>query len=220
MTELKKLISDEFLPMLAPDNFVLYKNNLIQQPVNHLLKGFCFDKGNHLYVHLFVQPLYVPSEFQYLSFGWRLSGTGKYGEMFLLDDESMEYTKSEIGRLIQQEKDLLLSIKTPLDFFNTFLLGDLKLLQSKSKDMNYQQGLACTQAYIYPEKACAIVDRFFKNWDSADRKELPWMQQIKNNMMLLKDACSSKEQVHALLSNWKEFTIKHLELSKYCLLDK
>jgi hypothetical protein len=214
MKELKKLIKKEFLPLLSPYGFILYRSNLIVEPINDLLKGFCFDRShNHLYVHLFIQPLYVPATFQDLSYGWRLKGQHALGDMFLLDDEHIEFTKSELNKLILKEKGWLQETKTAFDFYTKFLISDLKLTGYKTKiNLRYQETLTYTEAYIYPGRACNLVEEFLKKWEKDDRKDIEWMQEIKNNMLRLKQGCDSKEKIQELFNEWKKYTSSNLKL--------
>ena len=216
MTELKSLIQKEFFPTLLSYDFVVYKNNLIIKPVNNLLRGFCFDRhDNQLYVHLFIQPLYVPSTYQNLSYGWRLKGVHSLGDMFLLDDNQLECTKAEIRSLLLSQKDILLAINTALDFHNRFLISNLKLLAHKTEvDIRHQETLTLTQSFIYPEKTCILVDDFLERWERDDRNHIPWMREIQNNMLLLKHCCTSNDKILELFAKWRSTTIEKLRLTK------
>jgi len=216
MTELKSLIKKEFLPVLSPYDFMVYKNNLVIKPVGDLLRGFCFDRhDDSLYVELFIQPLYVPIQYMFLDYGWRLRDSQKSSEIFWLKEGQIEHSIFEIKRLLLSEKDILLETNTALDFYNKFLISDLKLSVYKTEiNIRYQETLTLTQAYIYPEKTCILVDDFLKKWEKDDRKNVAWMQEIKNNMLLLKQNCASKEKIRELLTEWKGFTTEKLKLVK------
>lgn len=211
---MKHLIKNEFFPTLSSFGFTIYKNNLIISPTDDLLKGFCFDRHDErLYVHLFVQPLYIPYKHQTLNYGWRLKGDTGLGDMFLLKDEQMNFTTSEIKRLLLLEKDVLLETKNALNFLNNFLLGNRKLIASKNeKDIRYKEALTYTEAYVYPEQAGFLVDRFLQLWEADPYNNAVWMKEIRNNMLLLKEASASVEQVKVLFEKWKEFSYSNLKL--------
>jgi hypothetical protein len=199
--------------LLAADGFGIHRNDLVIEPVDDLLKGFCFDRSdNVLYVHLFIQPLYIPSQYRYLSYGWRLK-RDNFQSMFFLDEEHIEDSISEISRLLVKEKHWLLDTKTVTDFYHRFLISDLKIMQNKSGiDIRYDETLTYTRAYLHPQAACSYVDQFLTKWTEEGEREGGWVQEVVNTMHLLQQVCESKEKVEELFDQWKQFTATNLNI--------
>ena len=69
-------------------------------PISHVLKGVVLDRSispSDYYAHVFLQPLYVPSEHVVLSLGWRLGGGVR---SWNLDSEQ---DREEFARLLNVE---------------------------------------------------------------------------------------------------------------------
>jgi len=207
-------IFKELLPTLKQDGFKIYKNNLILSPINDLLRGFCFDKHDtRLYVHLFVQPLYVPMAYQNLSYGWRLKDERSGLEQFLIDDEHLNDSVIEIKRLVDENKKTLLATSNALSFYDTFLISDAQILANRTdKDIRFQEAFALTKSYLYPETTCSNVETFLQKWEMDSNKGSTWMQELKTNMLQLKKSCNDTIKIGEQFTQWVSYTKSRLRL--------
>lgn len=201
---------------LKEEGFVHDNKRILLSPVSDFIKGYSFNKiDNHCYVHLFVVPVYAPLSHLPLTYGWRLVGSHKYRDMFFLDEQNLEYTRNEIMRLIEESKKILLSINTPMDFYNRFKEHDKvdKLVDT----LRHKETMTYTLCYAGHTDCSRSIDDALQYWEQSDRKQLPWMQEIAANLQKLKKACKNDGDREKLFTDWKAYTIKNLRLEKFYL---
>jgi hypothetical protein len=200
---------------LQNEGFVHKDKEIFISPVKDLYRGFLFNKSHdHFYLHLVVTPVYSPLKHLPLTYGWRISTT-PYREMFMWDKEKDNTeVKAEVIQLLQESKKFLLDINTPLDFYNRFKDFDKEKFSSVDT-YHHQKTIAYTLCYAGQADCCKVIDEALQHWETSDRKQLPWMQEIAANLRKLKSVCSDNNKKEQLFNEWKLATIKNLRLEKY-----
>jgi len=199
----KKFVPQEVLEK----GFSVIKYLCIKTPVNNMLAGFCFEKiRTHLYVNLFFQLLFVKADCITLKYGWRLSGRHKQGSLFLVDEENIEYSYSEVKTLLSKEVDFVASIDTLEKFYNFF--------KTRARDdLRYYEGLVYTAFYLNAYDKEKMLNKFMQLWELSDRKELYWMKEMKEGIDTLVKL-DGKEELMTFFNNNIEWTLNELKLTK------
>ena len=112
--ETEKLLK-KLLPRLP--GFAVSRRSLFMCPVKHILRGFCFDRSIDplsFYLHVFIQPLYVPRDSVALSFGERLGQSWKYQA-----DGEAELIENLLERISNKGLPILKKIETPAQLAKT-----------------------------------------------------------------------------------------------------
>ncbi|GEM_PF-4469158 len=200
---------------LQEDGFVHRNKEIFIAPLKDLYRGFLFNKSHtHFYLHLVIYPMFSPTKYLPLTYGWRISTTPNR-EMFVWDKEKDNAeVKAEVIRLIQESKNVLLEINTPMDFYHQFKDFDKEKF-STVDTYHHKKTLAHTLCYAGHADCCKIVDEALRHWETSDRMQLPWMQEIAVNLQKLKSVCSDNSKKEQLFDDWRLITIKNLRLEKY-----
>src|SRR5262245_44272682 len=107
---------------LKDEGFAYKDKSIFISPIEQFLLEFYFSlhNGDHFYLTLVIVPLYEPQENAPLTYSWRLK-TSPYKEMFMWNkNENKIVIKNEILKLISESKQILIHMKTPMDFYNKF----------------------------------------------------------------------------------------------------
>lgn len=185
---------------------------LISTPIQDLIKGFCFDwLGDRAYVHWFLMPVFVQTDFIFLSFGNRLKAKPPIWDRFNMDNANISENTKLISELIMNKLHDLNKINTIQDFLDVFYKEE-----SKNKDIRWLEVKAYSYCFLGKENYNLVIDDFLDSWEDDDRNNLDWMQEIRYNILQLRSASQvSKEESIALLSSWRLETLKKLKLDKY-----
>ena len=200
---------------LETDGFICNNKMIILAPIKDFISSFLFDKPQaNCYLHWFIQPIYYPSLYICLTYGWRLGAERK---IFSLDNENdMQFTKTEMIRLIKESKHHVLDIKTPMDFYNKF--NDLSIFDNFKKAMIdpflHKEMMAITLCYTGNKDYKNIIDGALDYWSTSDRTQLSWMQDITIRLKKLREYCDNGTR-NELFKEWESYTVKNLRLEKY-----
>jgi hypothetical protein len=200
---------------LKKDNFVLNSKEILISPIEFFVKGYNFSKSDtRFYVTMFVQPIYYPSDHIVFTYGRRLVGSHNYGDRFSLDEKDIKFTKSEIVKLISQTKMELINISTPDAFLKRFQKVELFDEPQFVDPIRHKEMMTYTSCFIRDANCEKDIEETLLLWNKSDRKELPWMQAIKENLIRLRTACANGTQKD-LFQEWQNYTIKNLHLEKF-----
>lgn len=210
-----KLIKSIFYKAGLKEAGFKVKDKLIFQcPISDFLKGFYFDKvGDHFYVGWFITPLYQPLKFLPITYGNRLCPEpGR--DMFVWEKDSDNSNIIEtLVSLIDEAKKILLTINTPLDFYNEFKDFDKT---NKTVDIfRHKETLAYTLCYLNSKDCQSAVNEVFEYHKSITNTS-SWMQTSLNNLEKLYLASSNSQNIERLFQEWKIFSFENLRLNKYC----
>jgi len=177
-------------------------------PISHVLKGVVLDRSispSDYYAHVFLQPLYVPSEHVVLSLGWRLGGGVR---SWNLDSEQ---DREEFARLLNVEAiPFLNKIHGPQDIIwaTSFV--------NKPGDLFVMKARAYSFARIgNTENAVKYLDELIRFLGSNLKYE--WQNETYSKATFLKKLLIERPQdAQRLLDEWEQFTVKALKLGGGC----
>jgi hypothetical protein len=116
--EIERLAQKHLLPVLP--GFAARRSLVYRQPVEDLLYAVSFDTSSftssRIFAEAFVQPLFVPVDFLWSSFGDRLGGTPR-DEWWDVDEENPDPTFAAIADVVRRDA---LPLFSELDGLNRF----------------------------------------------------------------------------------------------------
>jgi hypothetical protein len=186
---------------------------LFNAPVIHLLRGFSFDTSgfdrNTFYVHVFLQPLYVPRDHVAYLFGKRLYG--RQGQSWSIDAEHQGATVEDVlASIKEQGLPFLGYVQTPGD-----LARKAPLVGGRGSDPNMSEAVAYSfvLAHEYAEARGALdrLQALLRAGDPAD----PWAAELLGRSQLVRERLErDPEEAIALLEEWNEQTRTNLRLPR------
>ena len=206
----RSYIQKHFLSPLKGLQYQQKGNYLIKAPIGDLLRGFCFNwPGDAVYVHWFFMPLIVPAGHIYLSYGGRLSAGKPVWDRFKMDNGHLAISTSLINQLIEKQGPVIEATKTLNGFLDKFF-------KEEKDDVRWLEMKAYLHCYLSKSDCTSIIDGFLVYWDKSDRKGLNWMQDMRANMLNLREASEhGRDKVERLFASWKQETISNLKLEKF-----
>lgn len=196
-----RLASEPELP-----GFTAKKNLLFFRPLGHILRGICFDnscfKPKGFFVHVFVQPLFVPCNHIALNFGWRIGGGSP---MWNADAPNL---LSELSNGLRQEAlPFLASVRNPDD------LASSTVGVRKTGDPYVQQAIAFGFALVGNiERATATFDLLLRLLDV----QIGWQKEMAERAAKLKaELLTDPAGVRRQLGSWEAETAKNLGLEEF-----
>jgi len=173
-TEVKKLIKS-IVPYLVNPHWDIYKDALVIQPTNDLLRGVYFNRSgmnsSQFELCWFIQPLYVPSDFINLSFGEIITTPNNLQWWEYHDDRNADLSKS-ISHLINKIDANVLSKIDDAETFYEFYKNDKELTIRHFEAVAYSA--ACSELEISDD----ILEQFLSFLKGRQEMKLEWVQQI------------------------------------------
>ena len=178
--------------------FVLKGRLVYLQPVDVLLRAFCFEPSSFdksFTIECFIQPLFIPEEHLVFNYGTRL---GKKGDKWFRPDTESEETIMQGVLLLMQERGIpyLNSIHSPSDL--------VKMIKGRREVLTLHdlQGIAYSLCYENNDRISILLA--FDDLGASLEKNLDrsWAQKMKEQAVLLKqtynqDANAAKELLNA-----------------------
>jgi hypothetical protein len=201
--ELEK-IGQQLLPGLPGFNVV--GGTLFMSPIGHTLRGIGYggSGGKEISAHVFIQPLFVPSEFCSVNIGWEL-GVGNGRPWNIRSPNFLE----GFGAVLQREAlPFLLPIKSPLD------VARAALSLKKSGDPVVRQAIFfayCRAGDV--EAARNALDQFIN--PLLDPPNEYWDKEIEQARALMNQLETSPADAQRQLDAWEAESARNLKLEKY-----
>lgn len=173
-------------------------------PIGEVLTGFNFEKVNdHFYLWMFAQPLFIPKEHYYFTFGNRLKNPLTGSSIYELNDESLE----GVIRVISDPKNL----QWLKDMKNAFVFYDFH--KEKIKEFSFLRNLAFVSAYLNKNDSNEQLKEFIRLSESYIKEGYAdyLLPEIERAQMLLN---SSEEKRKDLFDAWTKESLKSLKLDK------
>lgn len=191
-----------YLPELL--GYTVKGDMLYAVPVKHVLKGIVLDRSTGVgsfYAHVFVQPLYVPTNHLVLSLGWRLGGGSR---VWCIDS-------------LEERPQLLRTIKAEGIPFLNKIQGPEDVIWAaasvnKPGDMFIMKALAYSFARIGDvESAIKQLEELIR-FIGTDLK-YDWQKDTYAKASLMKKLLlENLQKAQQLLDEWERFTARALKL--------
>lgn len=201
---------------LENEGFVSKDKEIFSSPVKDFYKGFFFDKSHDCFkVELFIVPIYEPSSHITLTYGGRLRRRNRLTSFNWTKESDNVEIRDEVIHLLKESKKTLADINTPIGFYERF--RDLDK-ENKSVDSKlHRNTMIYTLCYAGHSDCSKIIEEALQEWETSNRKHLPWMQEITTNLKKLRAVCGNESEKVKLFNEWKGYTVKNLRLEKYYL---
>lgn len=188
--------------------FTLKSPLFFMYPVQHTLRGLCFESSEfgreQFYVWVFFQPLFVPSDYIYFTHGFRLR---KHDERELWDIRQLDLVLDLENAIRNKALPFLSRIETPRDV----AIASFKAYSADNP--NIQQAIA----YAYAREgdvnqAIVNLDRLLACLDPA----VPWQVAMAEPAQLLrKQLLTDPSSAQRQLERWECETAHHLGIEEY-----
>ena len=183
------------------DGFTSNRDLVIAQPVNRILRGFCFDRSiekTAFYVNAFIQPLYEPATTIALPLGDRLEPYGWNSAESGVADEIVAAARTKGIPLIEGGS----SPERLAEWIPTWCTG--------FKPIRVQQPYAYSLAAAHRfDEAKVELERLLVMLGKTEQHG--WIVDVTTEVNKLLDAIGSKpREADALLVQWEEETLSHL----------
>ena len=206
--------------MLYLPEFGLNGDLLFIQPIEHVVRGICFNGSidpRSFYVEVFLQPLFVPSEHIRFNIGWRLRG--KAGGPTGWNANSPGLVTELRNELQREALPFLRRIQSPKDLADAASTihpiqgpGEQKSSEHNSRDPITQQAIAFALARAGDAReACDALDRLVRlvNGNNFWQHEVNRALALKSQ--LLRDPAAAQRQ----LDDWEAETVRNLGLEEF-----
>ncbi len=183
------------------DGFIGNRDLVLAQPVNRILRGFCFDRSidkTAFYVNAFIQPLYVPFTTIDLTLGERLEPYGWKCTESGVADQIVEAARAKGVALIEAGT----SPERVADWIATWRPGP----KSSSVQQPYAFSLAAAHRFGEAEVELERLHSLLGKTMQCD-----WVTGMTAEVEQLLDRLKNKpDEVDGLLVRWEEGTLSHL----------
>lgn len=199
-------LGKQLLP--AMPGFAIKGPLMFLPPVDHTLRGLCFESHSHearfFYVQMFFQLLCVPTNHVVFTFGKRLGGGN--GKRWDADDPSLG---AGLTSAIQKEAlPFLAALRTPKD-----TAAAARLLTGESKNPNLHQAIA--YALARAGETTAATDEL-DNLLSLSSSAVAWERDIASRAQMLRaKLVENPADAQQQLETWESETAKNLGLEKF-----
>lgn len=178
---------------------------LFIRPISSALRAIYFDSSgfalNLFFVHVFVQPLFVPAKHIALNLGWRIGGESHRWD---ISDPKLQ---TELNAALKREGiPFLTQVRSPRD-----IVVAVESLH-KSADPYAQQVIAYSLARSGDIKqACLELDRFVELVEPTGY----WREEIKRAEVLKKMILADPSEAQRLFDRWENETAINLGLEEF-----
>ncbi len=181
---IKSLFNKHIKPHLNK-NELQYKSGLLFNIHNGLLKGYCFNGSSfsrtQFEIVVFVLPLYVPSDFVGLSFGYFLRSPQKR-QWWEYDEMKLEELGKHLAIVINEaDKKFLSKINTAADFYHFYK-------RNNTNSTRFYEAVAYSATYAKIDGYKKLLDNFISFLEKSEDFKFDWAKEIyKNTKLLLED---------------------------------
>ncbi|MPM06310.1 hypothetical protein SDC9_52609 [bioreactor metagenome] len=201
--------------------FKIKGNLLYLKDIDLFLGGFCFEssssQANIFTLDVFVQPLFIPCEYLFFTYGKRLPSSGRAGEKWWTYSED---TKDEVMSGVRSS-----IIDQGLHFLHDRLPIE-KFLHTYGNDINHPDvNIAESVCYAYllnnPKRESEAINHLnallenVQN-DIMTNSDLLWLNDVKKRVELIANYMKKNERIKAIdqLNEWKEYTLAQLKIDR------
>ena len=205
--ETEKLLK-KLLPRLP--GFTVSRRFLFMCPIGHILRGFYFDRSSDplsFYLHVFIQPLYIPRDSVVFLFGERLGQSWKYQA-----DAEAELIENLLERISNEGLPVLKGIETPAQFAETID----QVVRVNPKDPHALRARAYSFVLAGEhENAIEIFDRL--QTELAELEDEPlWLRELLQETQTFRQLLVHKPaEAKDKLYEWERYTLTNLRLNKF-----
>lgn len=196
-------LGKRLLPELP--NFAVKGQLLFIQPIGHTLRAVCFDGSSFdpdlFFVHVFLQPLFIPAKHIGLNLGWRIGG-GSYRW-----NVNVSNLQTQLSAALRREAlPFLIRIESAQD-----VVAAIESL-GKSADPYAQQAIA------YAWARAGDIIRAIKELERLVRMldvKVPWQHEIAERAETLKTKLADPTQAQRQFEVWENESAENLGLEKF-----
>jgi hypothetical protein len=203
---LEKSILSEFKGEFLLKKDILYKKDF----KDGILKGFYFERSssnkNGFYLWVFAQPLFIPCDSIFLSFGLRLKNfenTEWWDFKPSGSDEAKVFYMNLHDTIIKKGIPYLNQVNT-LEMFYQFFKTE------KDKAVSIHQGVTYSLFYLGDKKAFDEAHSFLDHIKRTQNCEIRWVKEMINNTELLIN--NNLDKAREILKEWEKLTIDNLNI--------
>jgi hypothetical protein len=178
---------------------------LYKEPLEYVLRGYSFGSGFHtdtLYVHVFMQPLYIPREYHHYTFGDRIAGVD-------VEDDNPVPVMEEVLRAMKDAEPHVDRFRSPMDIANDewyFQGQDERYLELRGYSLvltgDYEEAETCLQAL-----------RVELSQQIRKRPDATWLPEVDDRAARLLEAVRRNPPLAIAMQNeWTEYTKRNLKL--------
>jgi|GEM_PF-2309620 len=199
-----KKITRKIIPRLTYSNWNIYREGVIINPENGLLRGVYLNRSglnaSQFELCYFVQPLYVPFNFINLSFGGIIR-TSENNQWWGFDTDTLDQLVNKMTPLINQvDINFLSKIKNAEEFYSFYR-------DQKELTIRHFEAVAYSAAYADLTIANNLLIDFLSFLNNRGELKLDWVKQIYDNT---KELLNGNKQ--EILFNWEIQTRMALKL--------
>ncbi len=205
--EIQKNLIKPVINYLNGDFRTVKGNFLIKYPIEDIITGFCFERSstkNNFYLWFFAQPLYLPSNYFYLSFGDRIKNKNKTESWSLVDTPN--FSKNTIEELISELQSNLTFVeemRSPNFFYSHY-----KEVSESIKNWRLNETLVYTAFWLKKPEARTKAISLIKYIEKNDDLSIDWVKECRDS---LQELVNSIDPI-MILKKYKEQTIINLKL--------
>jgi hypothetical protein len=195
--EIEKIIKKHILPHI--EGFEVQGDLLYVTPMNDLISGYCFENTgwDHIYLWQFVQPLYIPEDGIFFSYGDRLRSKLTNYEAYELDQPNVKSSCDQIVELITENQNYIKQFRTAQDFYRHF---------RKNPSHVNKYDIRLTQCYLksgcYKWRLKRLIEFYEKEGLVQDHERIRYAKHLLDNI----------HRSDEVFAEWKAYTIKELRL--------
>ncbi len=207
---IKSLYNKQIKPNLATTDWT-YKNQLILikgDEKDSLLRGICFNSsafsGDQFEIRVFVQPLYVPSDFIILTFGEVLKNNNI--QWWHFDENNKENIGKDIASKINLAYDQFLSnISDATSFYNWYK-------KDRTKSVNHFAAVAYSSCYANLPNCLEILLECLSFISKSEDFKKKWCIDLYRQSNELVQYLQKNGNAKEIMENWVSATRKALKV--------
>ncbi|WP_337040317.1 hypothetical protein [Emticicia sp. 17c] len=207
---LKTFFNKEIKPNLVSQDWIC-KNHLIYKEIGNseLLRGFCFNSSafsiTQFEVIAFIQPLYVPCPFIFLTFGQLVKSPENMQWWDYIEDNKAELGE-KLANYINQIDDNFLSKVTNADLFYRVFKNDKQISLAHFESVAYS---ACFADNLNSANEIAELKKYISQKEDMRK---PYVNDIYMRTLEIEKTLGSREGLQELFNKWLSETKKALKL--------
>lgn len=197
-------LGKSILPVLP--GFTVNGSLLFVQPIGHVLRAVCFDgssfDANLFFVHVFLQPMFVPASHIIFNIGWRLGGGSHRWD---IKDANIQ---NELGAALKREVlPFLKRVESAQDFVAAI------------ESLPISADAYARQATAYAWAMAGNVERSVEEIEKLVRMlnvKVSWQNEmVERAEMIKKKLLDDPSKAQAQLEAWESATLQNLGLEKF-----